>query len=76
MLTLLADTLNINGIETAELVGEIYGLCKDQNGCRFLQRKIEEGKASDIQLIFDEVLPHIVELMIGKLGFRFLGGHT
>lgn len=45
---------------------EIYALCKDQHGCRFLQKKLEEHNAEDMDIIFEETAPHVVELMTGK----------
>ncbi|KAH7554741.1 hypothetical protein BM1_07402 [Bipolaris maydis] len=47
---------------------EIYSLCKDQHGCRFLQKKLEERNAENIQIIFDETAPHVVELMTDPFG--------
>jgi hypothetical protein len=46
--------------------GQLYELCKDQHGCRFLQRKLEERDATHIQMIFEETKDHVVELMIGE----------
>ncbi|KAL4915774.1 hypothetical protein BDW62DRAFT_212470 [Aspergillus aurantiobrunneus] len=48
--------------------GEIYGLCKDQHGCRYLQRKLEERNAEHVQMIFDETHLHVVELMTDPFG--------
>lgn len=45
---------------------EIYTLCKDQHGCRFLQKKLEERNTEYLQIIFNETAPHVVELMTGK----------
>jgi hypothetical protein len=47
---------------------EIYSLCKDQHGCRFLQKKLEERNAENLQIIFDETAPHVVELMTDPFG--------
>lgn len=47
---------------------EIYSLCKDQHGCRFLQKKLEDQNAEHIQIIFDETAPHVVELMTDPFG--------
>lgn len=52
--------------------GEIYSLCKDQHGCRFLQRQLDlgqEGKG-DIAatMIFNEIYLKIVELMTDPFG--------
>lgn len=52
-----------------DFIGKLYELCKDQNGCRFLQRKIEgtsEEVRKNLQYIFNEILEHYVELMTGK----------
>ncbi|KKK24846.1 RNA-binding protein [Aspergillus ochraceoroseus] len=48
--------------------GELYGLCKDQHGCRYLQRKLEERNAEHVQMIFDETNVHVVELMTDPFG--------
>ena len=48
-----------------DLRPEIYGMCKDQHGCRFLQRALEERNSEHIQLIFEETKQHAVELMTG-----------
>jgi hypothetical protein len=45
--------------------GELYGLCKDQHGCRYLQRKLEERNPEHVQLIFSETYMHVIELMTG-----------
>lgn len=51
-----------------DIIGQIYGLCKDQHGCRFLQKKLEERNADDVQIIFDEVKEHFTELMMDPFG--------
>jgi Pumilio-family RNA binding repeat len=48
--------------------GNIYETCKDQHGCRYLQRKLEDGNTENIQLIFLETCPHIIELMTDPFG--------
>lgn len=45
--------------------GELYSLCKDQHGCRYLQRKLEERNKDHMQLIFNETYMHVIELMTG-----------
>ncbi|PVI08638.1 ARM repeat-containing protein [Periconia macrospinosa] len=47
---------------------EIYSLCKDQHGCRFLQKKLEDRNPEHLQIIFDETAPHVVELMTDPFG--------
>ncbi|CAO3587364.1 unnamed protein product [Absidia cylindrospora] len=54
--------------------GHLYELAKDQNGCRFLQRKIEDtsqNNAQAILAIYEEIHGHFVELMTSKF-FLFL----
>lgn len=51
--------------------GELYSLCKDQHGCRYLQRKLEERNPEHVQLIFSEVYMHVIELMTGMPYRRF-----
>ena len=48
--------------------GELYSLCKDQHGCRYLQRKLEERTPEHVQMIFDETYVHVVELMTDPFG--------
>ncbi|CAO3609133.1 unnamed protein product [Cunninghamella blakesleeana] len=49
--------------------GHLYELAKDQNGCRFLQRKIEDtNNTHAIQAIYDEIHSHFVELMTNSFG--------
>ena len=57
-----------NNVSVPDLVGQIYTLCKDQHGCRFLQRKLEERDEKDVQIIFDEVKGHFIELMTDPFG--------
>src|SRR5690242_8494100 len=47
---------------------ENYSLCKDQHGCRFLQKKLEERNTEYLQIIFDETAPHVLELMTDPFG--------
>jgi hypothetical protein len=57
-----------NSIKVEQLTGEIYTLCKDQHGCRFLQRKLEERNEQTVQAIFEEVRTHMIDLMIDPFG--------
>ncbi|KAF8406003.1 hypothetical protein HHK36_008083 [Tetracentron sinense] len=51
-----------------EVQGYIYYIAKDQHGCRFLQRKFEEGNPQEVKLIFNEIIDHVVELMMNPFG--------
>lgn len=62
---MISDNSRYSNVKLQDLVGEIYGLCKDQHGCRYLQKKLEEGDDENIRLIFEETNPHMIELMTG-----------
>lgn len=51
-----------------DLKGEIFSLCKDQHGCRYLQKKLEEGVATYRDMIFAETFSHFAELMTDPFG--------
>ncbi|CDO97457.1 unnamed protein product [Coffea canephora] len=51
-----------------EAQGYIYYIAKDQHGCRFLQRMFDEGTPQDVQVIFTEIIDHVVELMMNPFG--------
>ncbi|KEQ77278.1 ARM repeat-containing protein [Aureobasidium namibiae CBS 147.97] len=63
-----SDNSRYANVNLLDLVGEIYTLCKDQHGCRYLQKKLEEGDAENIRLIFEETNPHMIELMTDPFG--------
>jgi hypothetical protein len=50
-----------------QVIGQIYPMCKDQHGCRFLQKKLDEMNTQTVDIIFNEVYPHFAELMTGTL---------
>ncbi|CAJ1963495.1 unnamed protein product [Sphenostylis stenocarpa] len=52
----------------AEARGSLYLMAKDQHGCRFLQRMFDEGAPEDVQVIFSEIIDHVVELMMNPFG--------
>ncbi|CCA66738.1 related to Drosophila pumilio protein and Mpt5p protein [Serendipita indica DSM 11827] len=51
-----------------DLIGEIPLMCKDQHGCRFLQKKLEEGVPEHRDIIFRETFKHFAELMTDPFG--------
>ncbi|PWY98181.1 ARM repeat-containing protein [Testicularia cyperi] len=51
-----------------DLQGEIFALCKDQHGCRFLQKKLEESNPVHRDMIFAETFSHFSELMTDPFG--------
>lgn len=48
--------------------GQIFTLCKDQHGCRYLQKQLENRVDEQIHLIWLETHPHVVELMMDPFG--------
>ncbi|KIY45273.1 ARM repeat-containing protein [Fistulina hepatica ATCC 64428] len=51
------------GTRLEDLAGEIPALCKDQHGCRYLQKKLEEGVPEHRDMIFRETFGHFADLM-------------
>lgn len=51
-----------------ELRGKVLLVIKDQQSCRFLQQKLEEGKPEEVEMIFSEVKNCVRELMIDQSG--------
>jgi hypothetical protein len=51
-----------------QVIGQIYPMCKDQHGCRFLQKKLDEMNTQTVDIIFNEVYPHFAELMTDPFG--------
>ncbi|KAF2291536.1 hypothetical protein GH714_025269 [Hevea brasiliensis] len=43
-------------------------MAQDQNGCRWLQRIFDEGTSEDVQIIFNEIIDHVVTLMLKPFG--------
>jgi hypothetical protein len=56
--------LDLKFPELDQIVGQIYQLSKYQQGCRFLQKKLEED-AQNATVILKELFDHLVELMTG-----------
>ncbi|KAI0479285.1 ARM repeat-containing protein [Xylariaceae sp. FL0804] len=48
--------------------GTIYQLCKDQHGCRYLQKQLENRAPDQIHMIWVETNQHVVELMTDPFG--------
>ncbi|KDR85232.1 hypothetical protein GALMADRAFT_233963 [Galerina marginata CBS 339.88] len=56
------------GTRIEDLQGEIPALCKDQHGCRYLQKKLEEGVPEHRDMIFRETFGHFADLMTDPFG--------
>ncbi|ESQ27302.1 hypothetical protein EUTSA_v10018339mg [Eutrema salsugineum] len=51
-----------------DIQGYVYLMAKDQHGCRFLQRVFDQGTPLDAMIIFNQVIAHVVELMMDPFG--------
>ncbi|KAF3445804.1 hypothetical protein FNV43_RR10981 [Rhamnella rubrinervis] len=52
----------------AEVQGYICFLAKDQYGCRFLQRLLDDANSGDVQIICNVIICQVVELMVNPFG--------
>ncbi|KFA74670.1 hypothetical protein S40288_03234 [Stachybotrys chartarum IBT 40288] len=48
--------------------GQIHDLCKDQHGCRYLQKKLEERNPDQVHMIWLETNQYVIELMTDPFG--------
>lgn len=62
------ENARFTNVKLEHMQGEIYNLCKDQHGCRYLQKKLEERNPDHLQIIFNETNQHVVELMTDPFG--------
>lgn len=53
--------------DISEVLGKMYSLSKDQLGCRFLQKCLDDGPAV-ADMIFEEIEEHFIELMTDPFG--------
>jgi hypothetical protein len=63
-----SDNARYANYKLENMTGQIYELCKDQHGCRFLQRKLEEQDPQAVTMIFEETKDYVVELMTDPFG--------
>jgi hypothetical protein len=57
-----------SGVRIEDLASEILLLSKDQHGCRYLQKVLEDGDPAHRDLIFREIFGHLPELMVDPFG--------
>lgn len=55
-------------IEFAELRDHIVEFSQDQHGSRFIQQKFETASQDEKNQIFEEILPHVLELVVDVFG--------
>ncbi|KAK4341453.1 hypothetical protein RND71_039954 [Anisodus tanguticus] len=54
--------------EGGNIENHVYLAAKDQLGCRYLQRVFDEGTSQDVQIIFNGIIHHVLELMKDPFG--------
>jgi len=57
-----------NNVTLESVGGTIYDLCKDQHGCRYLQKQLENRVPEQVHMIWLETNQHVVELMTDPFG--------
>ncbi|KAI1816403.1 ARM repeat-containing protein [Poronia punctata] len=62
------DDARFSNLPLEQVRGTIYELCKDQHGCRYLQRQLDNRDPAQIHMIWAETSPHVVELMTDPFG--------
>mmetsp|Transcript_41427 Transcript_41427/g.67226 ORF Transcript_41427/g.67226 Transcript_41427/m.67226 type:complete len:777 (+) Transcript_41427:101-2431(+) len=51
-----------------QVIGKVVPLARDQHGCRYLQKKLEERNPQYLDSIFKEVIEQLVDLMTDPFG--------
>lgn len=57
-----------NNLPLEQVGGSIYSLCKDQHGCRYLQKQLESRIPEQVHMIWLETNQHVMELMTDPFG--------
>jgi hypothetical protein len=57
-----------NNVSLESVRGQIFSLCKDQHGCRFLQKQLENREPEQVKMIWEETNQYVVELMTDPFG--------
>lgn len=52
------------GVKLSDVTGKVLSFCKDQQGCRFLQKLIDDHGDAAVTVILKEILDKMVDLMI------------
>lgn len=55
-------------VRPEDLAGKVVTMSRDQDGCRLLQQKLDDGHARIRDMVFQETLPHLPELMVDPFG--------
>jgi hypothetical protein len=63
-----SNIVNLYKLDKDDIIKEAYNLTKDQVGCRFLQKKIEEDTDFAISFLYPIVIEHLDEIITDKFG--------
>lgn len=64
----LSELENSSKYEEQHVYSDAYEMAKDKYGCRELQKRIIENDPAVIKAIFDQIAPHLTELMEDQFG--------
>ena len=64
----IINTSNLYKLDNSEIAKQSYNLAKDQIGCRFLQKKIEEDTQFSLNSIYPIILEHLLETITDQFG--------
>ena len=64
----MSSSLNFYKMDNETIIKEAYNLTKDQMGCRFLQKKIEEDTKFSLEYIYPIIAKHLIEIINNKFG--------
>ena len=63
-----SNIVNLYKMDNETIIKEAYNLTKDQIGCRFLQKKIEEDTNFAISFLYPIIIEHLDEIINDKFG--------
>jgi len=58
----------VHSFELRDIKGHVVEFSSDQHGSRFIQQKLETATPSEKQMVFDEILPCCLKLMVDVFG--------
>merc|ERR1712137_1122014 len=58
----------VHSFELRDIKGNVVEFSSDQHGSRFIQQKLEMADEVDKQMVFDEILPCALQLMVDVFG--------
>lgn len=62
------ELARLDNVPLESCQGHLFAMSKDQHGCRYMQRKLEDAAPGHVEAIFTETCPHIIELMTDPFG--------